>query len=248
VRANVIVFDALMMILFVPFYVGADRALGRRKNQAFLLGSVLFSLAIYTTSVLTGMMNFFWYAQNSYFKHYPLGGYIIWLGLVPLAAVLLFYMVSATSYVVSTTLMKRRKLWARSLFAGGIAVLFYLMVDPVAVTNHWWTWNLKSFYVIDVPLLAWIGVFLAVFAYTFLYDLTIVQKAEPKPLKFIEEHIVRRRLFRNKNALVVLNWNQVLGIYCFRLACTFVAYCAVMAPFVALLWWAANRGQIPAKW
>ena len=50
-KANVIVFEAAVFILFLAFYYGMRRALGKRRNWVFLLGAVLFSLAIETASL-----------------------------------------------------------------------------------------------------------------------------------------------------------------------------------------------------
>jgi len=244
----VIVFEAATFILFLVFYQGARRAMGRSRNRAFLLGAVLFSLAVETTAVLGGVKNFYWYSLNSYYKHYPLGGYIIWLGLVPLAACLLWYMVAASSYVASSTLMPKRSIWARAAVAGAIATGFYLLIEPVAVTNHWWTWNLKSFYIIDVPLLAWIGVFLTVFLFTAVYQLTMVEGKEMPLIQKLEDLSIKRWPMRSRKHTKNLGFHQLVGVFLFRLAIAFVAFCAVMAPFMIVLWVIANRGQIPPGW
>ena len=247
-KANVIVFEAAVFILFLAFYYGARRSLGKRRNWMFLLGYVLFSLAIETVAVLTGVMNFFWYAQNDYFKHYPLGGHIIWLGLVPLVSLLLFYMVTATSYLATNALVKKRGVWVKSAVTGGIALVFYLLIEPIAVTNHWWTWNLKSFYLIDVPVIAWLGTFVAVFLFSAAYRLTITEKADIKPFAAIENMTIKRWPIKSKKLTKNLTWVQLEGIFLFRLAACFVVFCAAMAPLVAAFWAIANRGQIPPGW
>jgi len=120
VKANVIVFEAAVLIASIVFYQGARRALGRSRNRAFLAGSVFFWLVIETGAVLGGLKNYYWYAQNDYYSHYPLGGYVIWLGLVPVAVVLLWYMVCASAYITSINLVPRRSVAARSAVAGAI--------------------------------------------------------------------------------------------------------------------------------
>lgn len=249
-KANVIVFDAGILILSVPFILMAQRAMGRSKGRAFLLGSILFYLAVETASVIGGLKNYYWYATNgSYgFSHYPLGGYIVWLGLVPLSALLLFCMVCATSYLSAIYLLPDRGRWMRSAVAGLLALLLYLIIEPVAVTNHWWTWNLKSFYLIDVPLLGWIVVFLAVFFFTAVYDMTVMEKAEPAPLSAIERSTVRRWLLKTEDSIGDLSLDKLWVVYIYRLLLCFAALVAVAAPFAVLLWAVANRGHIPPGW
>lgn len=247
-KANVIVFEAATFILFLVFYHGACRVLGRSRNRAFLVGAVLFSLAIQTAAVLGGVENFYWYSLNSYYKHYPLGGYIIWLGLVPLASVLLWYMVAAVSYISSDLLMKNGKPWAKGAVAGAIAVGFYLLIEPIAVTNHWWTWNLKSFYIFDVPLVAWIGIFASVFLFSYVFRLTIVDKKEIPVIGKLEDASIKRWPMKSKKITKNLSFRQLTSVFLFRLAMAFVAFGVVMAPVLAVLWAVANRGQIPPGW
>jgi len=247
-KGNVIVFEALTFIFFIVFYQGASHAMGKRKNRAFFIGSLLFSLAIQTVAVWGGVMNFFWYSQNSYFKHYPLGGYIIWLGLVPLAACLLWYLVAATAQMLSTVLMPEAKLWSRSAVAGAIAVLFYMLIEPVAVTNHWWTFNLKSFYVIDVPLVALFAIFGSVFLFNAVYSLTVLEPSDTKFLKRIEDKTIKRVAFKSNRYAKNLTFNQLESLFFWRLALAFVAFGVFIAPVMAIFWAVANRGQIPPGW
>ena len=247
-KANVIVFETAVFILFLTIYYGARRAMGKRRNWVFLLGAVLFSLAIETASVLGGVKNFFWYAQNDYYKHYPMGGHVIWLGLVPLVSLLLWYMVTATSYLAADVLIKKRGVWLKSAVAGGIALVFYLVIEPIAVTNHWWTWNVKSFYLIDVPLIAWLGTFIAVFLFSAVYRLTIMDKADIAPLNAIENRTLKTWPMKSKKLTKDLTWIQLEGIFLFRLLACFVLFSAAMAPIMALFWAIANRGQIPPGW
>ncbi len=247
-KANVIVFEVATFVLFLVFYQGGKRALGKSRNRAFLVGAVMYSLVIESVAVAFGVNNFYWYSINSYYKTYPLGGYIVWLGLVPLAAALLFYMVSATSYLSASTLMPRRNIWARAAVAGAVSVVFYALIEPVAVTNHWWTWNLKSFYVIDVPVLGLLAVFAAVVLFSVVFDMTLVQAADPAWLKKIEDPTVRRLLIRNKKLTKNLAWAQQLEVFGFRLIVSLAAFAAFIAPFMVLLWAVANRGQIKPNW
>jgi len=247
-KANVIVFEVTTFILFLVFYQGGKRALGKSRNQAFLVGALSYSLVIQTVAVAFGVKNFYWYSINSYYKTYPLGGYIVWLGVVPLAAGLLFYMVSAASYLTSSTLMPRKNIWARASVAGAVAVVFYVLIEPVAVTNHWWTWNLKSFYIIDVPVLGLLAVFAAVVLFSVVFDMTLVQATDPAWLKKIEDPTLRRLIIKNKKLTRNLTWNQQLEVFGFRLIVSLAAFAAFIAPFMALLWAVANRGQIKPGW
>lgn len=244
-KANVIVFEVATFILFIAMYIGSSRALGRVRNRDFLFGSAAFALVIYSVAVAGGMMNFFWYSTNAYYKHYVLGGYIIWLGVVPLAVLLLFYMVSMASYLVASAFTSN--VWKRSAIAGGIGALFYLMIEPVAITNHWWVWNAKTFYILDVPLFAWIGVFLAVFAFTACYQLTVIEKADPKWLKPVEDR-VKSLLLKTKNPTIGLEHNKLAEVYAWRLFAALVAFGIVMTPVLIVLWVLANRGPIPGGW
>jgi hypothetical protein len=248
VKANVIVFEAITFIMFIAFYIGGRKAFGKSRNRAFLVGAILFSLAIETLTVLIGGKNYYWYSINSYYKHYPLGGYIIWLGLVPLAATLLWAMVAATSYLTAFTLMPRAKLWARSALAGGVAVVFQALIEPVAVTNHWWTWNLKSFYFLDVPLVALFGGFGAMFLFTYAFQTTLVNISDPGWLKKVEDATVRRWPVKSNKIAKNLNWTEQLEIFTFRLIVAFAIFAAYMAPFIAIFWAVANRGQIKSTW
>lgn len=247
-KANVIVFEVATFIFFLVFYQGARRVLGRARNRSFLLGAAVFSLVIETVSVACGVQNYYWYNINHYYKTYPLGGYIIWLGVVPLAALLLFYLVSCTAYIAAQTLMPGSRQWARSCAAGAIAVGFYLMIEPVAVTNHWWTWNLRTFYFLDVPVLAWISVFVATAIYTWLYHHTIVEKKEPGPLTKLENQSIKRWPLKSKKITKNLTWAQLEAVFVYRLVFALAAFGVVIAPIMFLLWLAANRGQIPPGW
>lgn len=246
-RANVIVFEAATLIFFLIFYHGSSRAMGKSRNRAFFTGALLYSLVIETVAVMGGAMNFYWYAQNSYYKHYPLGGYIVWLGLVPLAACLLWYMVAAISQMLSTVLIPKANVWAKSALAGGIAVGFYLLIEPIAITNHWWTWNLKSFYIIDIPLVALFGVFASVFLFNAVYTLTVLEAKDQKNLKKFEDRTVKRFLKTNHHP-ANLNWRQLQWLFVYRLLMSLVVFAAFMAPVIVIFWAIANRGQIAPNW
>jgi Carotenoid biosynthesis protein len=248
VKANVIVFEVTTFILFLAFYQGAHRALGRSRNRAFFVGAVSYSLVIESVAVALGIKNFYWYSINSYYKTYPLGGYIVWLGVVPLAAPLLWYMVSATSYLTGNTLKPQSKLWVSSAISGAVAVVFYMLIEPVAVTNHWWTWNVKSFYVIDVPLLSLVAVFGAAFLFTYVFRLTLVDMADPKYLKKLEDSTIRHWPLESKKLTKNLSWMQQLEVFSFRLFASLVVFAAYIAPFVVLFWAVANRGHIKPNW
>jgi uncharacterized membrane protein len=248
VKANVIVFEVITFVVFVVFFQGAHRALGRSRNRAFLVGAVIYSLVIESVAVALGVKNFYWYSINSYYKTYPLGGYIVWLGVVPLAATLLWYIVTATSYLTATTLKPQSKPWVRSAIAGTVAVVFYMLIEPIAVTNHWWTWNAKSFYVIDVPLLALVAVFGTVFLFTYVFRLTLVDMNDPKFLKKLEDITIRRWPLKSKKLTKNLSWKQQLEIFTFRLCVSLVVFAAFIAPFVALFLAIANRGHIKPNW
>lgn len=247
-KANVIVFEISIFVLSIVFYVGIKRTLGKSRGRALFIGAVLFSLAIETISVWGGLKNFYWYATNDYYKHYPLGGYIIWLGIVPLAAALLFYMVSVISYLASKYMVRKGNLWARSAVAGAVGLAFYMMIEPVAVTNHWWAWNAQSFYLIDVPLFAWVAAFLGVFLLTAAYQLTIVDRADPRPLKNLEDRTIKRWPLKCRQPSTELRWSLLEGVFLFRLLLALAVFAVVMAPVVALLWAVANRGHIPPGW
>lgn len=247
-KANVIVFELSTFILAIVFYLGMMRALGRSRSRAMFIGAVLFSLAIETISVLGGFKNFYWYATNDYYKHYPLGGYIIWLGVVPLAVALLFYMVCATSYLASRSLVRRGGLWARSAVAGAVGLGFYLMIQPVAVTNHWWVWNAKSFYVIDIPVFAMVAAFLSVGLFTAAFQLTIVDRSDPKPLLRLEDSTIKRWPLKCRQPSADLRWSHLVSVFLFRLLIALFALLVVMAPVIVLLWAVANRGHIPPGW
>jgi hypothetical protein len=247
-KANVIVFEAAMFILFLVFYHGASRAMGKSRHRGFFIGALLFSLGFQTVAVWAGGMNFYWYSINSYYKHYPLGGYIVWLGLVPLAMCLLWYMIAATAQMLSAVLMPRGKLASRSAIAGLIAVGFYLLVLPVAVTNHWVTFNLKSFYVLDIPLVALFAVFGSVFLFNGVYDLTILQQRDTKLLKKIEDRTIKRVAFKSNKYAKNLTWAQLEWLFFFRLALALVAFAVYMVPIVVIFWAIANRAPIPSGW
>lgn len=247
-KAGVIVFEATVFILFIVFYQGGSRAMGKSRHRGYFVGSLLFSLAIQTTAVLIGGMNYYWYSLNAYYKHYPLGGYVIWLGLVPLAVCLLWYMIAATSQILSALFMPRAKVASRAAVSGAIAVGFYLLVLPVAVTNHWWTFNLRSFYVVDIPLVALFAVFGSVFLFNAIYEMTILEQRDTKLLKKIEDKTVKRIAFKSNKYAKNLNWSQLEWLFLSRLVLAFVAFAIYMTPIVVIFWAIANRGQIPPGW
>lgn len=246
-KANVIVFEAAAFIFFVLFYLGASKAMGRSRNRAYFIGSLLYSLVIQSLAVALGGMNFYWYSANSYYKTYPLGGYIVWLGVVPLAACLLFYMIAATSQMLSAVLMSKGKSPSRAAVSGAIAVGFYALILPIAITNHWWTYNLKSYYIIDIPLAMLLGVFAAVFLFNLVYDLTIIETRDYKPLKKFEDRTVKKFL-KSVRYAKNLSWRELEWLFMFRIGMAFVAFSVFMAPVVFVLWLVANRGHIPPGW
>lgn len=247
-KANVIVFEVSVFMLSLAFYLGARHALGRSRNRALLGGAVALSLVIESFAVGLGIKNFYWYSINNYYQTYPLGGYIVWLGVVPLAAALLWYTVAGASYLAAGTLLREKSVWVRSAAAGGFAVLFYALIEPVAVTNHWWTWNARTFYVIDVPLVGLFAVFGAAFLLSVVFDLTIVSGADPGWVKKLEEPTIRRWPLKSKKLTKNLSWPQQLVVFAFRLAAALVVFAAYMAPLVALFWAIANRGHIKPGW
>jgi len=247
-KANVIVFELSIFVLSIAFYLGMKRALGKSRGRMLFAGAVLFSLSFETILTVGGLKNFYWYAANDYFSHYPLGGYTIWLGVVPLAAALLFYMVCATSYLASRHMVRKGGAWKRCAVAGTTGLLFYAMIEPVAVTNHWWAWNAKSFYVIDVPVFAWCIPLLAVALFTAAYQATIVDRSDPPRLRRLEAATVRRWPLRCDKPAAELRWSLLEGLFLFRLLAALVVLSAVMAPVVAALWAVANRGHIPPGW
>lgn len=247
-KANVIVFDATILILFPVFYFGLSRFLGKSRCRVFITGAVLFSLAIETAAVLGGVKNFYWYALNGYYSHYPLGGYIVWLGLVPLAAVLLWSMIAAASYIAARVLSPGGGRWRLSAVSGLVATCFYLLIEPIAVTNHWWTWNVKSFYIIDVPLLGWLAVFLSVFLFTAAYHVTVVQTQDFRFLSGLESFSVRRWPVRSKAGTAELRFKQLSLLFAGRLVAALVVFGAVIAPVMVVLWLFANRGHIIPGW
>lgn len=247
-KANVIVFEAAILVFTIIFYQGANRIMGKRRNRSFFIGAICFSLAIETISVAGGIKNFYWYAQNDYYTHYPLGGYIIWFGLVPLAYCLLWYLVVMTSYITATTLVPKAKSYWSSSLAGVIAFVFFLMVEPIAVTNHWWTWNLKSFYILDMPVVGWISIFLATFIFTWTYHSTIFEKLDLGIFSRLENITIKRWPIKSRKLVKNLDWEHLQMVLLFRLGFGLIAFSAVMAPFMVIFWAVANRGQIPPTW
>jgi len=248
VNANVIVMETAVFLLFLVFYYGASRAMGASRHRGYFTGALLFSLAVLTTAVWAGGMNFYWYGINSYYKHYPLGGYIVWLGLVPLAACLLWYMVAATSQILSALFAPKAGPWTRAALSGALALPFYLLVLPVGVTNHWWTFNLKSFYVIDIPLPALFALFGSVFIFNAVYETTVLELRQAGFLKSLEDKTIARVAYRNVKDPRSLSWAQLKALFFFRLAAGFVTFAVCMAPVVVIFWAIANRGHIPPGW
>lgn len=246
-KANVIVFESITLALLLVFYHGSSRAMGRSRNRAYFTGAVLFSLVAQTLAVALGGMNFYWYSINSYYETYPLGGYIVWLGVVPFAACALFYMIAAISQMLSSLLMGKAKASSRAAVSGAIAVGFYALVLPVAVTNHWWTYNLKTWYVIDIPLAALLGIFTSAFLFNLVYELTIIETRDFKPLKKFEDKTVKKLLKSVKYARN-LNWRDLQWLFMYRLVFAMLALGALMAPVVLVLWLVANRAHIPPGW
>jgi len=249
VRANVIVFEVTTVLLFIAFYEGARRAMGKRRARTFLLGAAAFALVIETVAVLTGLMNFYWYSTNIYYKSYVPTGYLFWLGVVPLAPVLLFAMVCAMSYLAAAWILAGRRLYARCLLAGGIAAVFYLMIEPIAVVNRWWVWQARSFYVLDFPLFAPIAVLLATFGFTLVFHYTIMERKDPKLVASLERKTVKKWPIKYREAAThTLNWHQLGLLFLFRAAAVLVAFFVAITPFIILFWAVANRAQVISNW
>ncbi len=224
------------------------RTFGRSRARAFLYGGLLFSLAIETTFVLTGLKNFYWYSTNNYYKHYPLGGYIIWLGVVPLAALFLWIMAAGFSYIISESITSQQNEYVRSLISGAIALVFYLLAEPVGITNHWWVWNAKSFYFIDIPVFSLICVFFSVFILTLVFRMTIMARKDIPVLSAVEQNTMRKFIVKSKRTTKNLTWSQLRRLYLFRLTLSYVSLVVVMSPIIAAFWAIANRGHIKPGW
>lgn len=247
-KANVIVFEISTILFFIAAFIGARLVLGKSRCRAFLTGAVFFSLAAETVAVALGGKNFFWYEIHSYYSHYTPTGFLLWFGLVPGAACLLMAMVLLFSYLSTFTLMEKSALWKKASAAGVVAVFFQLLIQPVAVTNHWWTWNMKSFYFLDVPVLLYLATFLGTYIFTRIYHRTFVEGADCTGLATLERLTVRRWPIMSMQPLGELRWIQVIQVFSFRLIAGFGILVASTAPFVLLFWAIANRGMIPLGW
>ncbi len=237
-----------MLILFPFFYYGLIRTLGRSRARAFAYGSFLFGLALETTFVICGLKNYYWYSINNYYKHYPLGGYIIWLGVVPLAALILWTITVASSYIIAESTAGKQNPYVRSSIAGCIALIFYLLAEPVGITNHWWVWNAKNFYFLDIPVFNLLYVFLAVFVFTLVYRATIMERKDTPALSTLEQRTLRKFFVKSKKATRNLTWPELRRVFLFRLALGCVTLGAVMTPIITVLWAVANRGHIKPGW
>lgn len=247
-KANVIVFEIIAVAFFIATFILGRKVFGKSRCRAFLTGALLFSLAAETVAVAAGGKNFFWYEINSYFTHYTPTGYLLWLGLVPAAACMIWALIAAFSYISVFTLMEKSSLWKKASVSGLVAVFFQLLIQPVAVTNHWWTWNMKSFYFLDVPVVLYVGTFIGTYVFTRIYHRTFVEGTDCTGLAALEKVSVRRWPVRSTQPLGELRWVQVLEVFSFRLAAGFLILTLCMAPFVLLFWAIANRGMIPLGW
>lgn len=61
----------------------------------------------------------------------------------------------------------------RAALAGAIAVNLDLFIDPVAVANNWWVWQVNNIYIQGVPLGNYIGWWVMIFTFVFFYDFVI---------------------------------------------------------------------------
>ncbi len=247
-KANIIVFEISAFIFSLAIYLSARKALGKSTNRTFFLGAVGLSLLFETAGVLLGYRNYFWYAQHNYFNHYPLGGIIIWLGLVPLAACLTFYILTACSYFISKALLPKGSIWSRGALAGLTAVVIAFMIEIVAVTNHWWTWNLKSYYFLDIPVFYLVFLFIMVFVFTSIFERTMVQQEDFRVLKWLENKLVRPRILKSQKKTKNLYFGQRRVLFYSRLVASVPVLAAAAGLLTYVFWLIANRGQIPPGW
>jgi len=61
----------------------------------------------------------------------------------------------------------------RALLAGLLAVNLDMTIDPVAVENEWWIWQIHNIYIQGVPLGNYLGWWLLISSSAFFYDLII---------------------------------------------------------------------------
>ncbi len=70
----------------------------------------------------------------------------------------------------------------RAALAGLIAVNLDLLIDPVAVANSWWVWQVNNIYIQGVPLANYIGWWFMIFTFVVFSELAITY-TETRQLK-----------------------------------------------------------------
>ncbi len=102
----------------------------------------------------------------------------------------------------------------RAALAGAIAVNLDLLIDPVAVANSWWVWQVNNVYIQGVPLANYIGWWFMIFTFVVFSELAITY-AETKQLKNTTESSLFAffvLLGAGITAIVMLGINIVLAM------------------------------------
>ncbi|MHA1150299.1 MAG: carotenoid biosynthesis protein [Promethearchaeota archaeon] len=102
----------------------------------------------------------------------------------------------------------------RSILAGAIAVSLDLLIDPVAVENEWWIWQINNIYFLGVPLGNYIGWFLMIFLFTFFFDIILLfgHSKEIKKLKISGIWIIGAILTILFTGFIMLGCTYVFGL------------------------------------
>ncbi len=72
----------------------------------------------------------------------------------------------------------------RGMLAGLFAVLLDLIIDPVAVANNWWKWEIHNIYIQGVPLGNYIGWWMLISTSAILYDIIMTYGSINKKEKY----------------------------------------------------------------
>jgi len=180
VNMNIIITYSLAVLVTIHSY----KFRGTYKTLLLFLGAVIIGGGIENANATFGGY------------HYPGSEFTLFLGECPFDVILgWFVIIYCSSYFSHIIIGKGRgsrpaigigtnpkngidrtfikDTFLRAALAGYIAVNLDFLVDPVAVENKWWIWEVDNIYIIGVPLGNYIGWFFLIFFTCFFYDYII---------------------------------------------------------------------------
>ena len=191
----------LSLILYVFFLFTLNlsrRYFSWREILFYFLGLSFWMLIFEHLNIFFKGGNYFGYIDRFFIKEFS--GWPIMIGLVPLAIILGWFVISFLPYLISNSITSN--LFLKAFLTAFLAVNFDFILDPIAVVNKWWVWSTPGKTFLTIPVINWIGWFLVLYFYILVFEKTIVRKEHFFTNKSLSSNIIK--IFFKRLILVLL--------------------------------------------